>query len=120
VRLRDAFATGFNLGFSQLAAIGNDCIDIDRAIFEQTWAALDDHDLVLGPSEDGGYYLIAMREPCARLFQRIPWSTARVLETTLARAAAANRRVHLLPRFPDVDTEEDWHRAASRLASPPH
>ena len=117
-RLESAFAEVFALGFGQVAAIGTDCVEIDAAIFHETWTALGQHDVVLGPSEDGGYYLIALAAPCAPLFHGIPWSSACVLADTLARAAAADLRVHLLPVRFDVDTEEDWRRARGRLESP--
>ena len=62
-RLTRAFAETFALGFQQVAAIGTDCVEIDAAILTETWTALGTHDLALGPSEDGGYYLIALAAP---------------------------------------------------------
>ena len=114
-RLTAAFAETFARGFQQIAVIGTDCVEIDAAIFTETWEALDTHDVVLGPSEDGGYYLIALTAPCAALFEKIPWSSGSVLAETLARAASENLRIHLLPIRHDVDTEEDWRRAEQRL-----
>ena len=116
-RLENAFAETFARGFDQIAVIGTDCPEIDPAIFHETWTALDTADVVLGPSEDGGYYLIALAAPCPALFQKIPWSTDRVLAETLALAAAENLDVHLLPTRCDVDTEEDWRNAERRLIS---
>lgn len=116
-RLERAFAEAFALGFGQVAAIGTDCIEIDAPIFDETWTALGEHDVVLGPSEDGGYYLIALAAPCPPLFHGIAWSGASVLADTLARAAAAGLRVHRLPVRLDVDTEEDWRIARRRLES---
>ena len=118
VRLERAFAAAFALGFEQVAAIGTDCVEIDDAIFRETWTALETRDVVLGPSEDGGYYVIALAAPCVSLFEKIPWSTERVLAETQARAADANLRVHLLPVRLDVDTEEDWRRARQHLELP--
>ena len=117
VRLERAFADAFAGGFEQVAAIGTDCVEINAADFHETWTALETVGIVLGPSEDGGYYLIALAAPCASLFHEIPWSTGRVLAETQARAAAARLRVHLLPVRLDVDTEEDWRRARQRLGS---
>ncbi len=118
LRLERAFTDVFALGFQEVAVIGTDCLDLDAAIFHETWAALADHDVVLGPSEDGGYYLIALTAPRPSLFAAIPWSTERVLVETQARAAAAGVRVHLLPTRFDVDTEEDWRRAEEKLNLP--
>ena len=116
-RLTQAFAETFALGFQQVAAIGTDCIEIDAAIFTEAWTALDTHDLAIGQSEDGGYYLIALAAPHPALFERIPWSTGSVFTETLVRAASENLRIHRLPMRCDVDTEEDWRSAEPRLSS---
>jgi rSAM/selenodomain-associated transferase 1 len=67
-------------------------------------------DVVLGPCEDGGYYLVGLREPAPVLFREIPWSTPAVLDATLARARELGLRVALLPRWFDVDREDDLAR----------
>jgi rSAM/selenodomain-associated transferase 1 len=72
-------------------------------------------DLALGPTEDGGYYLIGLRAPCPALFRDVPWSTGDVTRVTLERARAAGLRVRLLPRWFDVDGEEDLRRLAADL-----
>ena len=114
-RLTHAFAGAFANGCAKVAAIGSDCVELDDAIFCETWDALDAHDCVLGPTFDGGYYLIALRQPCAALFENIAWSTSAVFEQTRARAAALGLRVHRLPARHDVDTAEDWRRAAAQM-----
>lgn len=81
---------------------------------------LDGADIVLGPSEDGGYYLIGLKQPHPELFQDIPWSTDRVTVQTLARAGTLGLSVALLPPWYDVDTGEDLNRLrAELLALPP-
>jgi len=72
-------------------------------------------DLALGPADDGGYYLIGVRAPCPFLFRDVPWSTADVARVTLERAREARLRVHLLPRWFDVDTEDDLRRLDADL-----
>ena len=67
-------------------------------------------DAVLGPCDDGGYYLIGLRAPHPELFEAIPWSTEQVLSLTLERARRAGLRTHLLPPWFDVDTEADLRR----------
>lgn len=74
-------------------------------------------DVVLGPSEDGGYWSVGLRAPCAALFADVPWSTDRVLDTTLERARARGLRVRLLPRWFDVDTEADLRRLCDEIAA---
>ncbi|MEZ5333357.1 MAG: DUF2064 domain-containing protein [Thermoanaerobaculia bacterium] len=79
----------------------------------------DGADLVLGPAEDGGYYLLALRPAAVReeLFEEIPWSTGRVLEETLERADRIGLETRLLPTAADVDTAEDLAALVGRLAA---
>lgn len=113
VRLRDAFAAGFARGFDALAAIGTDCVELGHVHFAAAWPALAQHDAVLGPAVDGGYYLLALRAPHPELFRDIAWSTDTVSRQTLDRAAEAGLSLHLLPELRDIDTEEDLRRVAS-------
>lgn len=83
-------------------------------------AASADVDLVLGPAEDGGYYLIGVRADRPALFHEIPWSTSTVLATTLGRARTAGLRSACLPAWFDVDTPADLERLRSALAEAPH
>jgi hypothetical protein len=76
-------------------------------------------EVVLGPSEDGGYYLVGLSRRQAALFQGIPWSTDRVLELTMEKARRFGLRVHLLPEWFDVDTESDLARLARELDTTP-
>ncbi len=73
-------------------------------------------ELVLGPAEDGGYYLIGLRRPCRALFDGIPWSGPAVLNETLRRASAKGLRVSMLPSWFDVDTPDDLIRLRRDLA----
>ena len=68
VRLESAFASAFAHGFQRVAAIGSDCVELDAQTFAETWSALDAHDCVIGPTVDGGYYLLALRAPAPVLF----------------------------------------------------
>ena len=99
-------------------------LDADSPTLPMTWVAegaamLADGvaDVVLGPSEDGGYWSVGLRAPCPALFTDVPWSTDRVLETTLARAHALGLRVRLLPRWFDVDTEADLKKLCAEIAA---
>jgi rSAM/selenodomain-associated transferase 1 len=73
-------------------------------------AALDHHEVVIGPAEDGGYYLIGMRDPMPELLVNMPWSTERVLPETLARLAARGIVPVLLETLADCDRPEDLAR----------
>ena len=71
---------------------------------------LNSQDLVIGPTEDGGYCLIGMNDPSEYLFENISWGSDRVLEQTLSRAQELGKRVTLLPTLWDVDTSADYQR----------
>ncbi|MDE2058859.1 MAG: TIGR04282 family arsenosugar biosynthesis glycosyltransferase [candidate division NC10 bacterium] len=74
-------------------------------------------DLVLGPAEDGGYYLIGLKRPCRALFDDIPWSGPTVFNETLHRAATLRLQVATLPSWFDVDTPDDLTRLRCDLAT---
>jgi rSAM/selenodomain-associated transferase 1 len=95
-------------GADRVLIIGTDCPGLRAADLLAAAAALDANELVLGPAQDGGYWLIGLRAAQRRLFEDIPWSTARVLETTLERARQDRLGVHLLRTLSDIDTAEDW------------
>ncbi|MBI2161942.1 MAG: TIGR04282 family arsenosugar biosynthesis glycosyltransferase [Candidatus Rokubacteria bacterium] len=86
---------------------------LEAALTLETKAA----DVVLGPCDDGGYYLIGVRVPRPGLFQGIPWSTECVTPATLEKARGLGLRVHLLPSWFDVDTEADLRRLHGELAA---
>ena len=77
-------------------------------------------DVVLGPCEDGGYYLVGLRCPQPGLFEGIPWSTDAVFATTLDKARASGLSVHVLPQWFDVDTEADLRRLHADMTAGTH
>ena len=100
----------FTLAFEvpgRAVVIGTDTPAVGAGTVTRALAALDTADVVLGPSRDGGYYLMALREPCPALFRGIAWSTGTVLAETLARARQCRLRVTLLEVESDVDTAAD-------------
>jgi rSAM/selenodomain-associated transferase 1 len=102
-----------------VAALGSDHPTLPVAMVHRAFELLEeDADVVLGPAEDGGYYLIALRAGAVarRLFQDIAWSTDRVLPATLERIAELGLRLELLPMASDVDTPEDLRRLAASMA----
>jgi rSAM/selenodomain-associated transferase 1 len=109
-RLQAAFASAFAAGWDHAAVIGSDCVEITPAIFSEAWDA---EDAAIGPTEDGGYYLLALRREQPALFENIRWSTSETLADTLAQAKAASIRMHQLPTLNDVDTESDWMRVSA-------
>ncbi|MCA1990227.1 MAG: TIGR04282 family arsenosugar biosynthesis glycosyltransferase, partial [Desulfarculus sp.] len=102
-------------GEERAVLIGSDCPGLTAEILEQAFAVLADHDLVLGPAQDGGYYLVGLRRPAPEIFRGIAWGSDRVLRQTLNRAGELGLRVALLPELADLDRPEDL----PRLVSPP-
>jgi uncharacterized protein len=113
-RLREAFSRAFRAGYTRVAVIGSDCVDIPAEFFTEAWRQLSEQDVVLGPATDGGYYLMALKRDCPALFNEIPWSSEQVFALTCARARAESLGVATLPPLQDVDTESDWIRVRSR------
>ena len=92
-----------------VVVIGADCPTLGTADLVAAFDALNSGtDVVIGPAEDGGYYLIGMRHHHASLFTDIPWSTPAVLAITEERIRRQNLRLHRLPLRKDLDTAEDY------------
>ena len=109
-RLDKGFAAAFKQGATKVIIAASDVPDISSAILGQAFDALDRHDAVIGPSPDGGYYLIGLKRREGRLFRNIAWSTAAVLGQTLSAIEKAGLTVCLLPPLQDIDTAADWYR----------
>lgn len=114
-RLHHAFRTLEEKRYERIILIGSDTPQLSRAFIEQAEQALASHDVVLGPSEDGGYYLLAMRA-AHDLFTGIPMSTDEVLAQTLARAHLQGLSVYLLEPLFDIDTYRELVLLADLLA----
>lgn len=109
-RLTRLFTEQFALpGTRSVCAIGSDTPHLPLAFLVEAFARLasPDTDVVFGPADDGGYYLVGMNRLVPELFQNIPWSTPEVLTVSRERAQAAKARVALLPPWYDIDTPAD-------------
>ncbi|MCU0520618.1 MAG: TIGR04282 family arsenosugar biosynthesis glycosyltransferase [Anaerolineae bacterium] len=102
-------------GHPRAIALCADGPTLPVAYLQQAITQLDEADVVLGPSEDGGYYLIGLTQSQPRLFRDITWSTAQVTAQTLDRAESLGLRVSLLPSWYDVDTAADLDRLRAEL-----
>lgn len=110
VRLAHTTAAAFAYGARAVAVMSSDSPAVTLDALAQSFHLLADHDLVLGPSEDGGYYLAALCRPIPALFTEVTMSTPRVLHDTLAVATRLGLRVALLPLSYDVDSAADLVR----------
>ncbi len=104
-RMQNAFAELFILGYEKVAIIGSDLLDLDAESVNKAFEKLNNHDVVIGPSVDGGYYLLAMKNPYPQIFANKDWGTSSVLKETLSDLQHSD--VHLLKELNDIDTFED-------------
>lgn len=110
-RLLSAFEQASQAGHDSIVLIGSDNPGLPSHYVEQAFEALRQHDIVLGPAIDGGYYLIGMHTPHPVLFHHgIAWSTDIVAQQTRLAAAQAGLRVALAPTWYDIDTGADLRR----------
>jgi len=93
--------------YEKICLIGSDNMEITPEIIIEAYNSLDDADIVLGPSRDGGYYLIGMKQPIVEIFELGNWSTTSVLEETIAIAKSMELTYHLLAELNDIDELED-------------
>lgn len=105
------------VGFSSVCLIGSDSPTVPTTTFTEAvrFLSTPNDGLVLGPSLDGGYFLVGLKAVHRRIFEEIDWSTGRVLEQTLSRAAEIGLPVHLLPPAYDVDDSETLRRLCHDL-----
>jgi uncharacterized protein len=108
-RMKNAFKDAFERGFSRAVIIGSDIPDLEISILETAFNSLHANDMVVGPSADGGYYLIGFRNNSflPEVFKGISWGTNTVLKDTLKILGEKNYRAYFLPELRDVDTIED-------------
>jgi rSAM/selenodomain-associated transferase 1 len=120
-RLHNVLAECLRGGYDQAVVMDSDSPTLPAGVLRQAFDELEDPgvDVVLGPCEDGGYYLIGLKRPCAALFEGIPMSTPRVAAETLQRAQEQGLRVAQLPCWYDVDLYADIERLHQELRSLP-
>ena len=106
--MQNAFTYLFsNYESNKTILIGADIPDISHTIIESAFNLLDEHDIVFGPTDDGGYYLIGMKKLHRIFFQNIPWGSEEVLKHSLLAADSEQLSYHLLTALKDIDTDED-------------
>ena len=115
-RLEQVLTHCLNNGFERAVIMDSDSPTLPAAYVEQAFASLAAADVVLGPCEDGGYYLIGLNRPQPQLLLGVQMSTPDVLRDTLALAEQSRLRVALLPRWYDVDTAPELERLRAELA----
>ena len=106
-RMRNAFIDGFNEGYESIVLIGSDLPDISKEIILRGFSELEKNNIVFGPAEDGGYYLLGMNHLMSSVFKDKPWSQPNLLSTTLKELEKNNIQYSLIETLNDIDTFED-------------
>ena len=104
-RMQQAFETAFDRGYKKVLIIGSDLFELTSTLIISALEALETYDISIGPSLDGGYYLLGMKELHPAVFKNKKWGTDSVLENTLQDLKQQN--VKLLEALNDIDTFED-------------
>jgi hypothetical protein len=106
-RMQSAFTQVFKNGYSKVCIIGSDCYELNLNTIEKALMELDNFDLVLGPANDGGYYLLAMKNEVKDIFKNIDWGTEKVLQQTIDIIQQKKFTYVQLDKLNDVDTVAD-------------
>ncbi|WP_353779038.1 TIGR04282 family arsenosugar biosynthesis glycosyltransferase [Winogradskyella sp. 3972H.M.0a.05] len=104
-RMLNAFQNAFNDNYDKVIIVGSDLFDLEEKHIQSAFNALDNNDVVIGPAEDGGYYLLGMKTLHAKVFQNKQWGTETVFNDTID--DLKNESVFLLDELNDVDTYDD-------------
>jgi uncharacterized protein len=108
-RMMLAFFELFQQGYSKIIIIGSDCPELTGFIIEDAFDKLDSSDVVIGPSSDGGYYLLGLTKLLPDLFKNKQWSTDTVLADTIQDTVSLRKSCSFLTELSDIDTAEDLH-----------
>ncbi len=109
-RLSNAFGAAFEEGAEKVLVIGSDCPELRHTHLEEALELLNEKELVIGPSEDGGYYLLGLNACRPGLFEGIAWSSSSVFTDTINKAMEMGLRVHVLEILNDIDTVQDLRK----------
>lgn len=106
-RMSYAFQSVFKLGYQNICIIGSDCYELNTAIIDTAFEHLNKNDVVIGPTFDGGYYLLGMKTFYADFFENKVWSTETVYEDTISNFKSLNLSNAILTKLTDIDEEKD-------------
>lgn len=114
-RMHDAFKTLFEMGYQNCIIVGSDLFDLKAIIIKTAFKELLNYEVVIGPAEDGGYYLLGLKKDDHAIFQNKDWGTASVFKATMR--DLENKKVGLLDTLNDIDTFEDLERSSYNIAA---
>lgn len=106
-KMQNAFAAAFQHGHRKAVIIGSDCPGLTSGHIQEAYHQLDFFDVVIGPAEDGGYYLLGMNDLHSALFEGKSWSNPALLQETEATCDTLGRSYYLLSTLRDIDDQDD-------------
>lgn len=109
-RMSRAIELALGEGYERVALVGADIPGLTHKVVEKAFEVLERADMAMGPSLDGGYYLIAMKRPHPGIFEDIPWSSPDTLARTLQKAVTLGINVELIDNLTDIDTPDDLRK----------
>jgi rSAM/selenodomain-associated transferase 1 len=117
-RMKNAFEFLFEKNYNKVVIIGSDCFELSRRIIEEALTKLETTQIVIGPANDGGYYLLGMSAFYPTAFNNKPWSSDTVFKDTIDDIILAGCSYYTLPTLSDVDTAEDLKKFPELLSLP--
>lgn len=114
-RMHDAFEILFEMGYQNCIIVGSDLFDLKAIIIETAFKKLMNHDVAIGPAEDGGYYLLGLKKGHPAIFQNKDWGTDSVFKATMK--DLKGQKVCLLDTLNDIDTFEDLEQSSYNIAA---
>ena len=109
-KMQNAFQTLFDLGYQNCIIIGSDLFDLQANHINEAFHKLESNDVVIGPAEDGGYYLLGLKKVIPPIFKNKDWGTSTVLTDTLK--DLENYKIEFLETLNDIDTFEDLEKSS--------
>ncbi len=106
-RMKNAFLEGFEDGYKNIILIGSDLPDISSDVITKGYENLQKNEVVFGPAEDGGYYLLGLSKMIDTIFDNKPWSQSNLLKVTLQELKTTKEKISFLQELNDIDTIED-------------
>jgi rSAM/selenodomain-associated transferase 1 len=107
IRMFHAFKEVFIKGYARAALVGVDIPDLSGSIITRAFKLLSVNDLVFGPANDGGYYMVGMSSLVKEVFEDVPWSTEETLQSSLDKAGHYGYSVGFTETLSDIDTVKD-------------
>jgi len=114
-RINNAFKQVFKLGYEHVVIIGSDCLELDERIIRLTFRQFDHFDTVLGPTKDGGFYLLGMNDLYADIFKVSGWGTSGLTPTILKTIQNLNKTCFLLSELAGIVTVDDLNENVNNL-----